>query len=500
MIDSIFADSGGWNQGICIGLCIYNFINYIYIKDRSFLYYAMYLFTLTIFLIPSVDNNISQFINSKYGYILEKIRWLNEIAYLLIYIIFSSSFFNFRERNKKVYRLLKSYIKISFIVSIIFFFIDFYFFNAKYFHLYNLFVFLPSSIFIAIPMCREIYKLHNILSWLYLIGLSLFVFFTLSAMYFMYFPRFDFMVEYGIVRSHFLFTGIFFEVIFLSVMLGYKNIVYKRNREISNELLIKELQKKQAFIEKENYQIEQLINKQKEKIKRAVEKTEKHKLLEAESNFQNQVDELKLSSLLNQMNPHFLFNALNSIKLFIIDNDAKKANYYLNKFSKLIRQILNASKQKQVSLYKELETLKLYFNIENIRFNNEINYELIIEDNLDTENIYIPSLALQPFLENAIWHGLSAKKGEKNIVISLQKRNEKYYEIQIKDNGIGRSASSELKKKRTLKRKSVGIKITKERFNNFTKKYKNTFSLTYIDLFKDDKPAGTIACLKIPLE
>ena len=108
---------------------------------------------------------------------------------------------------------------------------------------------------------------------------------------------------------------------------------------------------------------------------------------------------LEQSMLRSQMNPHFLFNSLNSIKLYIINNEKKNAVYYLNKFSKLVRKILEASSLKEISLAEELETIELYMNIENIRFSNEINFDISIEDGIDTHAIKIPSLILQPFLE-----------------------------------------------------------------------------------------------------
>ncbi len=128
--------------------------------------------------------------------------------------------------------------------------------------------------------------------------------------------------------------------------------------------------------------------------------------------------------LRSQMNPHFIFNSLNSIKLYIINNEKENAVYYLNKFSKLIRKILMASKEKEITLAEELETMDLYMNIENIRFSNEINYKTNISPDIDLQAIKVPSLILQPFLENALWHGLSSKKDNKNINLEITNENE----------------------------------------------------------------------------
>ncbi|KKO05192.1 hypothetical protein LCGC14_0080120 [marine sediment metagenome] len=208
---------------------------------------------------------------------------------------------------------------------------------------------------------------------------------------------------------------------------------------------------------------------------------------------------LEQSMLRSQMNPHFLFNSLNSIKLYIINNEKKNAVHYLNKFSKLVRKILEASSQREISLADELETVELYMNIENIRFSNEINFNIHIKDDIDTHNIKIPSLILQPFLENALWHGLSSKDGSKNIDLEIKKGKNGFIEIVITDNGVGRDAAEKIKDNKLLKRKSVGIDITKERLANFSRDYENFFHVDIIDKFDDDtKPTGTQIVIYIP--
>ena len=201
-----------------------------------------------------------------------------------------------------------------------------------------------------------------------------------------------------------------------------------------------------------------------------------------------------------QMNPHFIFNALNSIKLYIINNEQKNAVHYLNKFSKLIRKILDASSVKETSLGEELETMDLYMSIENIRFSNEIKHKTIVDPSINLDTIKVPPLVLQPFLENAIWHGLSSKKGSKEILISVNKPSQEFIEINIEDNGIGRTASAKIKAQKKIHRKSIGINLTKERLSNFVKNLQNSFSLTYKDLNDtNNKPSGTKLTLQIPL-
>ncbi len=209
---------------------------------------------------------------------------------------------------------------------------------------------------------------------------------------------------------------------------------------------------------------------------------------------------LEQDILRSQMNPHFVFNSLNSIKQYIITNEQKNAVYYLNKFAKLMRKILEASKTKEVTLAEELETINLYFSIENIRFSNEIEFTTNIDENLDINSTKIPSLLLQPFVENAIWHGLSSKEGAKKISLVIDKLSDDFISITIMDNGIGREKSAIIKENKVIKRKSVGLSLTKQRLVNFVKNYRNKFSLNFEDLKdSDDNATGTKVILELPL-
>ncbi len=210
---------------------------------------------------------------------------------------------------------------------------------------------------------------------------------------------------------------------------------------------------------------------------------------------------LEQDMLQSQMNPHFIFNSLNSIKLYIINNEKENAVYYLNKFAKLIRKILVASSEKEIPLSDELDTMELYMNIENIRFSNAIEFKILIDENVNTHNIKVPSLIIQPFLENAIWHGLSSKEEDKKIELKVEKNKKKHITISITDNGIGRKASREINNQKTLKRKSVGISLTKERLANFSKRYTNMYIIKIEDLHdKQGRSSGTKVILDIPID
>ena len=169
-----------------------------------------------------------------------------------------------------------------------------------------------------------------------------------------------------------------------------------------------------------------------------------------------------MQALRAQMNPHFIFNCLSSINRFILKNETEAASNYLTKFSRLIRTVLTNSKKPFISLEDELEMLGLYLDMEKLRFKDSFDYRIIFVNTIDAGNVFVPPLLLQPFAENAIWHGLMHKEGQGNLTIELS-IDEKILTCIITDNGIGRNKAAQIKSKSAEKQKSMGLKITKER-------------------------------------
>ena len=180
------------------------------------------------------------------------------------------------------------------------------------------------------------------------------------------------------------------------------------------------------------------------------------------SNYQKKISELETKALRAQMNPHFIFNCLNSINSFILRNDTDVASEYLTKFSRLIRLVLDNSRTSVISLSSELECLKLFIEMEEMRFADKFEYSIHVNEKINAETIKVPPLILQPYVENSIWHGLLHKneKGKLKIEISEQIG---YIICVIEDNGIGREAAREVKSKSSGHRKSHGMGITSQR-------------------------------------
>lgn len=227
---------------------------------------------------------------------------------------------------------------------------------------------------------------------------------------------------------------------------------------------------------------------------------EKSKIDQQLAELQRRSSELEMQALRSQMNPHFIFNALNAINRFILQDNTSQASGYLTKFSRLIRFILQNSEQALVPLERELNTLELYLELEALRFDDHFAWSVKTDPNLDTQSIMVPPLIIQPYAENAIWHGLMHKETPGHLSIKLHSDNQWLYCI-IRDDGIGRKRAGELKSKSANLHKSMGMKITAGRMELLKKENQYASAITINDTIKKDgTPGGTEVILKIPLQ
>lgn len=183
--------------------------------------------------------------------------------------------------------------------------------------------------------------------------------------------------------------------------------------------------------------------------------------LALKAEYDTRISKLELNALRAQMHPHFIFNSLNSIKSFIADNEPRSATRYLNKFSQLIRAILNNSRHERVDLRSEVKALQLYIELEQMRFTKQFDARINVADDIDQDEVGIPPMIFQPFAENAIWHGFMQKDGPCELTVDIVQEG-KMLVATIRDNGIGRAASAKLKSATETKHRSLGMKITSE--------------------------------------
>lgn len=209
--------------------------------------------------------------------------------------------------------------------------------------------------------------------------------------------------------------------------------------------------------------------------------------------------ELEMQALRAQMNPHFIFNSLSSINNFILKNDQTRASEYLVKFSKLIRLILENSISPLISLEQELDALRLYMELESLRFQHHFDYRIDFPDDLDLGSIKVPPLILQPFVENSIHHGLMPKGQPGHLKVSICEIQDRL-EMTIEDDGIGREMAALKKLNTSFKKSSLGMAVTTERIGLIHREHTDRASVKIRDLADPEgKPAGTVIVINIPL-
>ena len=208
--------------------------------------------------------------------------------------------------------------------------------------------------------------------------------------------------------------------------------------------------------------------------------------------------ELELKALRSQMNPHFMFNSLNSIKNYILQAEPKLAAEYLSSFAHLIRMILQNSREKSISLQDELETLMLYIELEQLRFDEEFDFNCIVDGALQLDKIKIPPMLLQPYVENSIWHGLMHKKERGHLFLQFAKDGN-MVTCTIEDDGVGRKTSQEMKSLSAVRYKSMGMGITQDRIEIMNKMDALGISTEILDKYDaEGNPSGTRVIVRIP--
>lgn len=461
-------------------LTLLGWLVYFQSGERSFLYYGLFSSFALIYVITKTPEIyeleiISKFYTSRYL----PLSYFLQVIFYHFYFHFVIHFLKLNVLAPVFVRYLK--IIINLIIAIAFILLTYSITANKsgFYISFFIFGYIPVILGFALITVTKILRIRGKLKYYIVVGSLLFIGFALMALYHTMNPQ-------GMKAPiAYFFVGLIFENIAFSIGLSIK---------------VKDWYNKMIFHFRENVRIRSnqygILQKElKIKEKEILEMTrhaEKVRLAKIESDFNNEIHRLQLELLKNQMNPHFIFNALTSVKVFLIDNDKKKAVYYLNKFSKLIRKMLDSYRVEFYTLEEELEILKLYLSIENIRFNSEINIVFSTDPEVDLKSIKIPPMLLQPFVENAIWHGLMLKSdGQKKIIIQVSKENENCF-MKIEDNGIGRKLSQESQINRTLKRNSLGLKLVQERLDIFNKQNSLNYHYKTYDLTdSENNAAGT---------
>ena len=293
---------------------------------------------------------------------------------------------------------------------------------------------------------------------------------------------------------------ILLEILCFSLALGRRFQLNKDETIRTQQQLIGQLEENRQLQQTHSLELARTLAQREAEVLTKAHELEEQRISQLQSDFVRQIAEAEMAGLRSQMNPHFIFNCLNSIKLYASENDSEKASDYLTKFARLIRMVLENSRSERVTLRNELDMLQLYADMEIMRFKQKLTFSIEVESGLDAQFVEIPPLLLQPYVENAIWHGLMHKSEGGTVHVRVTQPQEDLLQLTITDDGIGRARATELKSKSASHRKSFGLKMTSERIALVNQIYQTQTQVMINDLVDaDGQPAGTEVVLQIPL-
>jgi sensor histidine kinase YesM len=405
-------------------------------------------------------------------------NWYIQIVYNSMLFLFYTEFLDLKKHRKKFHGFIMYYVAAQIIIGTLFWLYCISTHDIVQFQTFFNFIFLPVSSFVLMYGLYVAFTIPKNLGYFIITGIVLYYGFAMWA----YTHSAPENVSNAPIK--YFYIGIVLESIIFLMGLGYKiKLIYVEKLE-AQQTIIKEQRSIELLRETNQKELKHKLQEQETELREALAKTEDERLKSLQLTYENEISKLKLESLRNQMNPHFIFNALNSIKAFLVTNDKVQASHYLGKFSKLIRKILESSRSEVITLAEEMEILELYVNIENIRLEPQISFEIINKDSKTHLGLKLPALILQPFVENAIWHGLMLVKQDRKLSIELTMISDIPCII-ITDNGIGRRRANEFQKEKSIKKDSLGLIFVQERLDYFNKKYNLNNHFEIQDLEKD---------------
>jgi sensor histidine kinase YesM len=278
-------------------------------------------------------------------------------------------------------------------------------------------------------------------------------------------------------------------MIYFEFLAYYGMITYIISIKIDRERVRLE---KEQLIQEQNIILEQKVQLRTLELRAEQERSEEL-LIKAS---QKQMIELELQSLRAQLNPHFMFNSLNAIQDLIVKEDFENSHTYLAKFARLLRMLLENTEKPFTSLQKELDFLALYLSLEKLRLPN-LQFSITTDASINKEETIIPNMILQPFIENALWHGLSSKEGERKLELYIQKEDG-IITYHVKDNGIGRTKSAELKTIFRKQHKSKGMELLSKRFKLLNDEFGSNINAEVSDIIENGNIGGTEVSIMVP--
>lgn len=428
-----------WIRGALLILAVYHFVIYFNTKQKQYFFYSLYLISFFIYFLADVHSPRLKI----YAYINFSIQFLGYAAY----VGFVRSLLSTKKHIPEWDRLLVIERALLLAAAGIFIVVQFVFGYDAQEKLFAIFVsiitvfgLLTYIVLNTIPGKHVTFFIIGSLAYLILANISFLGPYSVGNEYFL---------ERGVQPMFFTYLGAIIETTMFAVIIGYvSKVSMRKNKEAEALLAIKT----------------------------------------------KEMSDLKMTALQSQMDPHFLYNSLNSINNFVLQNDIEKASDYITKFSRLIREILTNSSNLTIPLRKELGVLGLYVKLEQMRMVGGFDYVVSVDDVIDLEAIHVPPLFIQPFIENAIWHGFANKKDYKRITVNIFDEDDKI-RCEILDNGIGIKKSKKEKGTYKRTRKSFGLKASENRIKLL---HENARVYVIIEDISDEFSTGTKVTLKFP--
>ena len=478
------------------------FMLFMYYKSRHVIYlcYSLYLFGAILYTFTRLSTIISIGAWSN-NFPVWRIAFSEPAQFLFfaVYNLFVIELLDAKKQNPLFAKIVKN-LAIGYVVYAIIYYIFNYFYldvdlRNLLFQIHRAFLF-PVNIALII-WC--LYKIRTPVLVYFIAGISAFMLSSIVAVVLSvnYHTLNNLNFPLGAVSVYQI--GLMIEALFFAFALGYKIKLTEDEKNKHQQQLLVQLEANRVLAEKVNRELEEKVKQRTAELVTANKRIEEKKAKELESYFEKKLAQAETMALRSQMNPHFLFNSLNSIKYLIQSAENKLAITYLIKFSKLVRLVLEHSKSELITLSSEVAALQLYLEIESNRLGEQFSYQISTPPNINLDEIQIPPMFLQPFVENAIWHGLlNSERSTKEVTIIFSKLpKRKGIKCEITDNGIGRQKAESLKKYTIKPHTSFGTSLIFDRVKLFNQQYSNQIEVEIQDRMLNNEPQGTTVIVYI---
>lgn len=467
----------GWAvTSVLFYLSLYHFVLFVKSREKFYLFYSLYALINGVNLIKRVKGVFTEAVYTEFSELFIHLNFPIQFTSYLIFSFFLIEILNFRKHFPKFTTFFSYYALITGSIFGILVLGRYVWDGYALMRGYYITVFMPCTLIFLIYGIYLTVKTgekvrYFILTGYLILGVCSFIFAFLTFGKDVSFTNKYYYIYYlAVLAENFLYTY---------ALAIKQREVYEEKFEIQN-VLVEKLQENEDLKEKLNENLKNELKLKESQISFLEADAEEQRVAKLSADYEKQITLLHLQSLRSQMNPHFIFNALNSIKVFLIESDKENAVLYLNKFAKLIRMVLESSREFKISLGEELDIAKLYLSLESIRFEDGIAFNIEVERGVSLRDTKVPPLVFQPFLENAVWHGLMSKKGPKSIIVRVF-RNEESVVVSIKDNGIGRVESQKMNANQTIQKQSIGISLSADRLKFFNQSERVNYQFVIFD-------------------